>query len=112
VVYRCLNSCDIPEGVGFLDDKAIIGASFTDRGFVCTSYVDGIDNLPPTFYHGRDTVLEIYAPAGSRGVNVESISAMGSSEKEITFDCGQVYKVDSVRYEKGKRIIRVKTIQK
>ncbi len=103
VVYRGGDN-DILAQLSHASDEELEGNVFVDKGFVSTSMSAGAALA-------GDVLLAIYLPAGSRGVNIESLSASGKYEEEILLDYGQLFYINSVNYnESGRRIVDVRII--
>lgn len=103
IVYRGGNN-DILAQLSDASDEELEGKVFVDKGFVSTSMSAG------SALSG-DVLLVIHLPAGSCGVNIESLSTSGKYEEEILLDHGQLFYINSVNYnESGRRVVDVRVI--
>ena len=85
-----------------LSDQELIGAVFTDNGFMSTS-------LAQEDAFGGAVQLEIEVPKGAKGAYVGYISQQGHAESEVLFDMGQYIKILGVnRDQYGNRKIHAR----
>lgn len=101
VVYRGMNSAALGP-LEKLSDQELIGAVFTDNGFMSTSL-----SLEDAF--GGSVQLEIEVPKGAKGAYVGYISQQGHTESEVLFDMGQYIQILNVKRDQyGNRKIHAR----
>lgn len=85
-----------------LPDDQLVGAFFSDDGFMSTSL-----NSEDAF--GGEIKLVISVPAGAKGAYVGYLSQLGHSESEVLFDMGQVLQITKAeRDSNGRRVIHAR----
>ena len=101
VVYRGLNSTALGP-LEKLSDQELIGAVFTDNGFMSTSL--GQEDA----FRGA-VQLEIEVPKGAKGAYIGYISQQGHTESEVLFNMGQYIQIlDVKRDQYGNRKIHAR----
>lgn len=71
--------------------KDMVGQVFTEQGYMSTSLGD-----LPAMWQGKEAVMHLTVPAGTPGLWVENVGAMGSAERELLLGRGLQWKADKV----------------
>ncbi|MEV7122167.1 putative T7SS-secreted protein [Kitasatospora griseola] len=81
------------------DPKDLEGLTITEDGFMSTSPGD----RPPAAFAGKEAILHLRVPAGTKGLWVENIGTFGGAEQELLLGRGLKWRADKVIVDtKGK----------